>query len=319
MRAPGQAQKLVKLFKPDAEALAGGKLSPRSGREMPAADKAQAERAVSDFLLKVGLDQGEKYLLGPEANSPHAAAVLGTLKKLVGPEGLKLKLGDKGDFTLNAEFGNWLQKAEPAGSASVKFQLTKNTQLMGSANFNRDGFDKASGGVTWTTDGTKLTATGAFNKDGFDRVSGGFERTQGRFTTTASGTLNGQGSFKAEGGVTFKNPQGVFGLKALQDFQNDSTRVEGSLKSGTTNPFEATSGISLKNGALSSVDGKFKWSLDKNRLTLQGNVLRDFMKGTTKFEGQVNYKPGADTSFFAAATADSKKGFGVRFGAAIRF
>ncbi|RKH56423.1 hypothetical protein D7W81_33920 [Corallococcus aberystwythensis] len=29
-------------------------------------------------LVKMGLDQGEKYLLGPEANSPHAAAVLGT-------------------------------------------------------------------------------------------------------------------------------------------------------------------------------------------------------------------------------------------------
>ncbi|AFE04589.1 hypothetical protein COCOR_02300 [Corallococcus coralloides DSM 2259] len=312
-------QKLGKIFKPDAEALAGGKLPPRPGRELPAADKAQAERAVSDFLLKVGLDQGEKYLLGPKANSPQAAAVLGTLKKLVGSEGLKLKLGDKGDFTLKAELGNWLQKADPKGSASVKLQLTKNTELTGSANFNRDGFDKASGGVSWSKDGTKLTATGAFNKDGFERVSGGFERTQGRFTTTATGTLNAQGGFKAEGGVTFKNPQGVFGLKALQDFQNGSTRVEGSLKRGTTNPFEVTSGASLKNGVLSSVDGKFKWSLDKGRLTLQGNALQDFMKGTKKLEGQVSYKPGADTSFFAAASADSKNGFGVRFGAAIRF
>ncbi|MCY1023880.1 hypothetical protein [Pyxidicoccus sp. MSG2] len=310
-------QKLGKIFKPDAEALASGKLPPRPGRELSAKDQADAERAVSDFLLKVGLDKAEKYLLGPNANSPGAAAVLGKLKDLVGKDGLKLKLGDKGEFTLKAELGNWLVKPAPAGSAAVKFQLTKNTTTTGSVSFNKDGFDKASGGVEWKQGGTKLTANANFNKDGFEKVSGGFERTQGRFTTTATGTLNAQGGLKLEEGLTFKVKQGVVGFKGTQDFQNNTARFEANVKRGST--FEASSGLNLKSGNLSSVDGKFTWKLDKDRLTLKGNVLQDFLKNTTKAEMTVDYKPKADTSFFVGATADSKNGFGVRFGAAVRF
>jgi hypothetical protein len=339
-------EELEKLAQPDAKAVAEGARPPRPGQVLPQAKQDQLEKLLGDAIVSLGVENFRKLAEGPRGNSPAAEAFFNGLQKVLGDDGLKVKLGDQGSFTLKADLGNVARDPKLSVSATANWQLTKDTQLTatvkaslpskdvfesasvgvtqkrgnttltGQVDFDPNGFKQASGSVTQQQGNTTLTGKVDFDANGFKQATGGVTTKQGNVTTTASATLDAKGDVTVKGGVTNKTAWGSVGVNASQNFGTNTTDVGANVKVGDST--EVSGQVKLQNGSVSTVSASFREQFLDKKLDVSAKTTFDVAKGKSTFEAETRYKPNKKVDTYVKVETGTQNGPGFKVGVVIR-